>query len=152
MYLLIFAFWLILNGKITLEILLFGLGLTVLSAAALRFLIGYGLKSEIKTLKRAFWMIPFILILLGEVLKANFAVMRLIPGGEKKVHPSLVTFHTDLKSEFCRFLLANSITLTPGTITVEAEDDKYTVHCLEESLLDVSDNSRILKILRKMEA
>ena len=152
MYTLIFVFWLILNGKVTLEIGLFGLGLTLASGIFLYFLMGYTLKKELRTLKRIALMVPFILVLLLEVLKANIAVMRLIPKGEKKLSPTLVTFHTDLKSQFCRFLLANSITLTPGTITVSAEGDRFSVHCLSESLLDVSENSRILKILRKMEA
>jgi len=49
-------------------------------------------------------------------------------------------------------LLANSITLTPGTITVTLEEDVYRIHCLDESFVDGLGGGRILKILEKMEA
>ena len=65
---------------------------------------------------------------------------------------TLVTFRTDLKTEFGRFLLANSITLTPGTITVQVKGDRLTVHCLDKSMLDTSDDGVFQRWIRKLEA
>jgi len=48
-------------------------------------------------------------------------------------------------------LLANSITLTPGTITVSLDDDEYTIHCLDASLAEGLENSEFEKALMKLE-
>lgn len=69
-----------------------------------------------------------------------------------KNEPVIVQFRTDLKSKMARVLLANSITLTPGTITVSLEDDVYTVHCLDKRLAEGMDTSVFVRLLRKLEA
>ena len=152
MYLLLFIFFLILNGKITVEIILTDLVLTAAAGLLLRLLFGYTLKKDLWVLRKSPYFAAFFFVLVYEIVKANLAVMRLIPRGEKKLDPVLITFDSDLRTDFCRFLFANSITLTPGTITVEAEDDIFTVHCLSERLLDPGDGNPLLKLLRKMEA
>ena len=76
--------------------------------------------------------------------------MILSPGFQNK--PVIIHFKTDLKSRTARVLLANSITLTPGTITVSLEDDVYTVHCLDKSLAEGIDSSVFVKLLKKLEA
>ncbi len=152
MYLLLFIFWVILNGKLSPEIILLGLGFTALIGLLLRLLFGYSPKKELRVLRKSPYFAAFFFVLVYEIIRANLAVIRLIARGEKKLHPVLVTFDSDLRTDFCRCLLANSITLTPGTITVEAEDDVFTVHCLSERLLDCSDHNPLLRLLRKMEA
>ena len=64
---------------------------------------------------------------------------------------SIVRFHTDLKSESAKVLLANSITMTPGTITASLDGDEYVVHCLDKSLAAGIDESIFVAQLRKME-
>lgn len=149
---LLYIFWIILNGRITVEILLTGLAVAGIVFLLAKLLFRYSFKKEIRVLKKSPYFVAFAAVLFVEVLKANLAVMRLIPRGEKHLSPVLVTFRTDLKSDFCRYLFANSITLTPGTITVEANGDVFTVHCLSRSLLDTGDSNRMLKLLKKMEA
>ena len=152
MIVLLYLFWVILNGKITVEILLTGLAAAGICFLLARLLFRYSLKKEIRVLKKSPYFVAFAAVLLLEILKANLAVMRLIPRGEKRLSPVLITFRTDLKIDFCRYLFANSITLTPGTITVEANGDVFTVHCLSRDLLDTGDGNRLLKLLKKMEA
>jgi multicomponent Na+:H+ antiporter subunit E len=48
-------------------------------------------------------------------------------------------------------ILANSITLTPGTITVSLTDDHLLVHCLDKSLAEGMDDSVFVRLLQKME-
>ena len=152
MYILLFLFWIILNGKVTVEIILFGLGVTAAVGVLAHLFFDYTPKKDLRVLKKSPYFIAYIPVLLLEVLKANLTVMRLIPGGEEQADPVLVTFRPGLKSEFTRFLFANSITLTPGTITVEAEGDLFTVHCLSEKLLDTSEENRLIRLLHRMEA
>ena len=65
--------------------------------------------------------------------------------------PAIVHFKTNLRTTFARVLLANSITLTPGTITVSLEDDIYTVHCLDKELAKDIDSSIFVKLLERIE-
>ena len=48
-------------------------------------------------------------------------------------------------------MLANSITLTPGTITVSLEDDTLLVHCLDKTLSEGMEDSEFVKMLEKLE-
>ncbi len=70
--------------------------------------------------------------LLYEIVLANLHVLRLAfqPGGMEDVKPQVVRFKTGLKTEFARWVLANSITLTPGTVTVKVEGDEFWVHAI----------------------
>lgn len=77
-------------------------------------------------------LIPYSLWLVKEIFLANVHVWRLavIPGAMREVNPMLIRFQTQLKSPVARYLLANSITLTPGTVTLKLEDDSLYVHSI----------------------
>ncbi|MFT5465701.1 MAG: multicomponent Na+:H+ antiporter subunit E [Verrucomicrobiales bacterium] len=72
--------------------------------------------------------------LLKEVVAANFHVLRLVlsPGGRKDVNPRIVRYKSYLKSDIARFVFANSITLTPGTITMVMDDGDLYIHAISE--------------------
>ncbi len=150
MFLLLFALWLAFNGQITVEIIIIG----AIISAALYFFCCKFLDFSIKKDLLIFREIPLILIyifnLVIEVIKAAFSVICLI---FKKGQPSsaMIKFHSGLKSKTARVLLANSITLTPGTITVDLTDDTYTIHCLDKSFGEGIEESSFVKNLRKME-
>ena len=152
MYVLLFCFWLLLNGNVTLEIVLLGLAVTALMALLEYTLFGYNPKTEGMLLRKAPVFCAYIPVLMWEILKAGWAVSKVVLFRRYKVTPALVTFRTDLKTEFGRFLLANSITLTPGTITVQVKGDRLTVHCLDKSMLDTSDDGVFQRWIRKLEA
>ena len=48
--------------------------------------------------------------------------------------PRVVTFKTQLKTDFAKFVLANSITLTPGTITIQIKGNQFVVHAISEAV------------------
>lgn len=97
------------------------------------------------------WGIVYTVILILEILKANIGVMRLILSPQYEVEPKLVRFRTDLKTDIARVILANSITLTPGTITVTLEGDEYVVHCLDASMAEGMDDSIFVQLLHQFE-
>ena len=68
------------------------------------------------------------------------------------VEPAVVKFKSSLKSERARVALANSITLTPGTVTVRLQFDEFTVHCLDKSLAEGLNDSIFVKLLERIEA
>ena len=83
--------------------------------------------------------------LLWQVVLANMHLLRLslLPGGMKDVEPAIVKYRTALKSDFARYLLANSITLTPGTITTGVEGQDYEIHALSAADLETDEESRM---------
>ena len=103
------------------------------------------------TLKRLPFLIAYLLILIWEIIKANIQVIKITLAKKLEFEPCIVYFKTDLKEPFTKVLLANSITLTPGTITVSLEDDVYCIHCLDKSMGEGIENSIFVKKLRKIE-
>lgn len=96
--------------------------------------------------------IQYILILILEILKANRQVLFFIMTPRYQVEPQLVHFTSDLKSEMAKVILANSITLTPGTITVSLEGSDFYVHCLDREFAEGMEHSVFVELLEKMEA
>ena len=86
-----------------------------------------------------------------EIIKANLAVCHLILTRREVTEPVIVKVHTNLKTETARVILANSFTLTPGTITVSLAGQELLVHCLDKSLSEGMEDSVFVKLLRKME-
>ena len=151
MYLLLFLFWIILNGRITGEIALLGVGFAaVVYLFASKFL-GLTWKKEKKFWKYFLWGIQYLLILIKEIVIANLAVLKIVLSPKIKVHPVLVKFPAPLKSHLLQVILADSITLTPGTITVRLYEEKFEVHCLDESLAHGLDSSVFVKMLKRWE-
>ena len=72
----------------------------------------------------------YALWLLKEILLANIHVARIILSPKKRVQPQLLSVPVPQKSNFSRTLFANSITLTPGTVTLSLSRDQFLVHSL----------------------
>lgn len=152
MFFVFLLLWIVLNGRVTLEIVLLG---CVLSAAFYWFTHKYldrTLADDRKWLRRAPKMLKYLVILVFEIFKANFDVIRLILSPSLEIEPQLIDIRTDLKTDPKRALLANSITLTPGTITVRLKSGYLQVHCLDRSLAEGIADSSFVHILREMEA
>lgn len=150
-FLLFFAVWMILNGKVTAEICIFGV---LISAALFYFMcryMEYSLKKELLLFRLIPLFIRYFGVLVKEIVKANVCVLKIILSPELQPEPAFVYFDTDLRTGLARVLLANSITLTPGTITVSVEDDRFCVHCLDKELAEGMETSVFVKLLKEME-
>lgn len=82
---------------------------------------------------RFFYAGWYIIWLLGQVVLAGFHVVSVIVRPRMPIHTVLVTFRADLPSAHAKMILGNSITLTPGTLTMDIEGDKFTVHALDDA-------------------
>ena len=151
MYLLFLSAWIIFNGNITLEILIFGVVIAALMLAFMCKFMGFSLKKELNVYKKSIYFIAYAVLLVKEIVKANLAIIPKILTVEEEMEPVIVKFKTNLKTDFTKMLLANSITLTPGTITVALENDEYTIHCLDVSLAEGLENSDFEKTLMKLD-
>jgi len=68
-----------------------------------------------------------------EVVKANWVVIKACLRADLDINPALVKVKTTCKTDLAKVTFANSITLTPGTVTIEIEGDKLLVHGLYEA-------------------
>ncbi len=139
----LFAFWLALSGHYT--PLLLGLG------AASCILVVYlshrmdVIDEEGVPLQVTFRMLAYLPWLLKEILVANIEVAQVILRPELRISPRMVHFRGSQKSDLGRAIYANSITLTPGTITTGVDGNVFEIHALraadlttdEEQAMDV---------------
>ncbi|MBH53296.1 MAG: hypothetical protein CMI18_02995 [Opitutaceae bacterium] len=74
----------------------------------------------------------YLLWLLWEIILSNIHILKLAltPGDIKGLDPSLIRVKTDLKTDYGKYILANSITLTPGTITIDIDGDELLIHSI----------------------
>lgn len=152
MFLLLFAVWLMLNGRVTWELVIIGL---MLSGVLYWFswkLLGLRPSREWALVRRTGKALAYLLLLVWNVLMSNAQVIALIlsPRGSR-VEPRLVWFDTPVKSFLGQIILANSITLTPGTITAGLSEGQYCIHALDESFAGGMEDSDFVKAIRRME-
>lgn len=151
MPLLFFVFWVILNGKFTLEIALFGVAISFAVYFFSHRFLGYSIKGELRLYRCILRYAGYVVLMIWEIAKANMDVLKLIYKFKYKPDSVLIHFDSDIKTTAARTALANSITLTPGTITVFQEEEGFTVHCLDKSFADGIEESSFVQHLRKTE-
>jgi len=141
-YVLLFAFWLLLSGHYDFIHIFYG----VISVSAVVWL-NYRLKkyaffeeemsradANLKGNKpvtirffRLFFYIPW---LIWQIVIASLQVAVVVLNPKMPIEPAIIKFKSRLPSLSARVILANSITLTPGTITLQLLDDEFIVHAL----------------------
>ena len=128
LWLVLFAVWLLLSGHYTPLLIGFGVGsctLTVYIAMRMDVADHEGVPID--------WGGRFLLYLpwlLKEILVANIRVAKVILSPSLPISPIMVVFRSTQKTDLGRVLYANSITLTPGTITTGVEGDQLEIHAL----------------------
>lgn len=151
MYLFFLLFWIILNGKLNLEIFLFGVFISLAVYLFCWKFLGYSPKKDLIFARIFLYAIRYAFLLVSEIIKANIGVLKEIYSEKTEVEPCVIQFTSPFQSEILNVILADSITLTPGTITVELSGRELTVHCLDKSMSEDLDNSSFVKLLGKIE-
>lgn len=120
-------FWLLLTFKITVPNIVVG---SVASFICTLIFAQFYFSSVYKFLQphRYFWFIIYFIVFVWACLKANLDVAYRVLHPAMPIKPGIVKVKTTLKSEFARTLLANSITMTPGTLTVDIIGDYLYIH------------------------
>ena len=134
-FILCFAFWMLLTWSVDTQELIAG---AIVSLAAALFTSRFFIHESPGHFYNPFNLLEFI-IYLGvfdvELFKANIDMAKRCLGGYKNINPGIIKTEVDLPSDYAESLLANCITLTPGTITLDiAEQDGKTyfyVHCID---------------------
>lgn len=151
MFIWFFLLWLLLAGEVSLHACLWGVVVSGTMHWFCRKYLGYSGHRGVGALKKVGAGAAYIWYLLVEMLKAGFVVMKLIYTRGREMRPQLVWFDTTLQGDGARAVLANSITLTAGTITVTAEDGRLCVHALDASLAAGLEDSEFQRRLETLE-
>ena len=144
-----FGFWLLLTWSFSAQEMIAG---AVVSLAAALFTSGFFIHENAFRLAnpvRFGALIAYVFIFLGELVKANLDVARRCFGGCREVNPGIVKVPVELEGDYAQAMLANSITLTPGTITLDiAEQDGktwYYIHWIDVAETDREKAGKIIK-------
>ena len=136
-FVLLFATWVVFSGKFD----AFHLGLGVFSSLVVTWLSQDLLfddrkKNLANRIGEAGRFFGYVFWLLWQVVLANLHVFKLAmtKAGQEEMSPRVVTFKTKLKTDFAKFVFANSITLTPGTITIQIKGNEFVVHAISEAV------------------
>jgi multicomponent Na+:H+ antiporter subunit E len=126
-FILSMIFWLMLTFEFSVSNLIVGTVASILTSAIFtRFFIHNVYK--LLQPKRYFWFIVYLIVFIRECIKANLDVAYRVLHPAMPIRPGIVKVKTTLKSDLARMLLANSITMTPGTISVDIIDDYLYIH------------------------
>jgi len=135
------TFWLLLSGHYTPLLIGFGVGssaLVVFLSMRMDVIDHEGVPIQIST--RLLLYIPWIM---KEIVVANIAVAKVILDPKLPISPRLVTFHGSQTTDLGRVIYANSITLTPGTITIGVSGQDYQIHALSAADLDSNEQDEM---------
>ncbi len=155
MIIFLFLLWIILNGRFTadwgmLQIFITGIILVGAIGIFANKILGYKISSEIRLWKKAPLLIRYIALLLKEIVCSSFSMI-LVVLKKKPCDPVIIKMNPPLKTRLARVILANSITLTPGTITANLTDDCFTVHCIHPSFAENLESCDFVKLLERIE-
>ena len=96
------------------------------------------------SIKRILFSLIYIIVLFWEIIKANLDVAYRVIHPKMPIKPGIVVIKTSLKSDIGKLILANSITLTPGTFTLDVIGDKLLVHWINVKTEDVDEATNMI--------
>lgn len=138
------AIWLLLSWRLQYQDVLAGVAVAAISAG----IFGGWLPIQARKLLnpvRWFWLLIYIPVFAWHCLKANIDVALRVLSPGMNLKPGIVKIKTSLKSEIAKVFLANSITMTPGTLTVEIKDDTLYIHWIEVRSEDPEGCAKMIK-------
>ena len=148
MFVLLSVIWLVLNHSLQLPVVFIGLGL----AAILSLLMcdRCSVFNEMNFTPKAFlYTFLYIGVFLAELVKSNLDIALRVLSPKLPINPGIVKAETVLHSQMGRLILANSITLTPGTLTIDIVGNALYIHCVNIEGDDMEQYAQ--NIVRKFE-
>ncbi|WP_026147665.1 Na+/H+ antiporter subunit E [Robiginitomaculum antarcticum] len=132
------GYWLTLSGYLHEPLILF------FGAVSVAFAVGLAARMKILDSETVPYLntaktLTYFIWLFREVVKANMAVIKAVLSPELKISPSMIMVPTRQDTDIGRTMFANSITLTPGTVSVDVTEDGILVHALLSEMANPDD-------------
>jgi len=152
MPILFLLFWIVLNSRFTLEVVLIGIFVSALMTLFTYKVIGISLKKELE-LWKVFGKHVFVYggMLIGGMIMSNLQMIKIILSKDKGDKAKIIYFETPVKSDFAKLILMYSIMLTPGTVAFEAEEERFGIHAINEKMGKDIEKSKFVKKLQQIE-
>ena len=122
-FLIIFVVWLMLTRRFSLGNILLSAILALLVPIAAR-----AIREPTAPVKRPLKALKFFGLLLGDIVVSNIVVARQVLGAPQRLQPGFISIPLDLTEALPITLLASTISLTPGTVSIEIAEDRKTLH------------------------
>lgn len=147
-FIVLMIIWFLINNSFKLEVIAVGFVLSFVIA------IIFGKRTDVLnefkfTPAAFFYTIIYLLVFFWELIKSNIHVALIVLKPSLPINPGIVKTKTVLKSKMARMILTNSITLTPGTLTVDIENDILYIHWIDAESDDIDIATE--KIVKKFE-
>ncbi len=141
MFLTLMIFWVLLNNSVDAEVLIIGAGVSLLISLI------FCAKCEVFTdvsfsPKAIIASIMFVYVFVGALIKANLSITKRVLSPSLPINPGIVKVKTKLKSKVGRMVLANAITLTPGTFTIELDGENLYIHWVDVKSGDTEESTK----------
>jgi len=122
----LFLVWISLTGFKAQELIL-GAAVSLILAAIIspKTVYSFGKKDFMVLLRFIFLYLPLFFV---KLIESNIQMAKIVLSPKMNIKPGFVRIHTDMRSDLSRFILANSITLTPGTVTMDVLEDALLIH------------------------
>ncbi len=151
LFLVLFGFWIILSSSFDPFSLIIG---AMVSFGVAWFTQGFKSQSRLSLKGKFFYAVAyldFLGTLLIEMVKANIEVAKIVLDPSCPIQPQFIELDISFKNPHHQVLLANAITLTPGTLSVDVFEGHFLIHCLSDSAavsMDPTTSKLILKAKR----
>jgi multicomponent Na+:H+ antiporter subunit E len=152
MPILFLIFWIVLNSRLTLEVVLIGVIISALMSFFAYKVIGISFKKELKIWK-IFGRHAFVYgaMLIKGMIMSNLQMIKIILSKDTGDKARIIYFETPIKTNFSKIILMYSIMLTPGTVAFEAEEERFGIHAINERMGKDIEKSVFVKKLKKIE-
>lgn len=132
----LFMFWFLLNNSLAIDNVVIGVAVSL--AITLLFKDGLSFFTEFRFNFQAVMAgVHYFAYFLKELIKSNVNLAAIVLNPSLPINPGIIRVKTQLTSKMGRLMLANSITMTPGTLTVEIKDEWLYVHCVDVESTDL---------------
>ncbi len=143
LFIILAAAWLVLTASVNWQELAVGAVVCLLLALFLRKTYA-ALGLPPLSFVRIWRFLVYVLVLAKEIVKANFDVAYRVVHPRLPIRPGIVVIKTKLKHDIAKLALANSITLTPGTFTLDVIGDSLLIHWIDVRAEDPEEATRLI--------
>lgn len=150
-FVLMLLFWIVLASKTDWQTLFIGAIISSIVVYYNRDIISKNSRRFKVRFKHILNFVVFLPILLLEIIKANISVALIVLNPKLPINPCVTTIKTNIKSDILKVILSNCITLTPGTLTLQNNNDEILVHCLTNDAKEGLKGWKIHEIISKFE-
>lgn len=127
--LVMFGIWILMTG-IDIQELIVGLAVSIILSVVLANYINFSFGLSVVP-RAVMFIVLYIPVMIIELIKANIDVAKRVLNPKLPINPGIVKVPTKIKGDAGKLVLCNSITLTPGTISLDADEENVYIHWID---------------------